>query len=106
MERRKLADLIAFDAGRMAKHRLFETDRTMTDVYCLEPGQEQLVHVHEASDKVVVVMAGQVLARVGSEHQEVAQYEAVLAPAGEPHAFKNLGPDPAVLLVFVGPRPR
>jgi quercetin dioxygenase-like cupin family protein len=106
VERRRLADLIEFDPGRMAKHRLFETDRTMTDVYCLEPGQEQLVHVHEASDKVLVVMAGRVLARVGDEYEELAQYEAVLAPAGEAHALKNLGPDPAVLLVFVGPRLR
>ena len=30
--------------------------------------------------------------------------QAVLAPAGAKHALKNLGPDPAVLLVFVGPR--
>ena len=36
---------------------------------------------------------------------EAAQYEAVLTPAGAKHALKNLGPDPAVLLVFVGPRP-
>jgi quercetin dioxygenase-like cupin family protein len=106
MERRKLADLIAFDPARMAKHRLFETDRTLTDLYCLDPGQEQLVHVHEASDKVVVVMAGRVLATVGDDSGEVAQYETVLCPAGEKHAFKNLGPDPAVLLVFLGPRPR
>ena len=106
MERRKLADLIAFDPARMAKHRVFATDRTLTDLYCLDPGQEQLLHVHDGADKVVVVMAGRVLARVGEEHAEAAQYDAVLAPAGAKHAFKNLGPDPAVLLVFLGPRPR
>jgi quercetin dioxygenase-like cupin family protein len=106
VERRRLADLIAFDAQRMGKRRVFESDRTLTDVYCLEPGQEQAPHVHSESDKVVVVMAGRVLAEVGSEHAEAAQYEAVLAPAGVRHGFKNLGPDPAVLLVFVGPRPR
>ena len=39
MERRKLADLIAFDPARMAKHRVFETDRTLTDLYCLDPGR-------------------------------------------------------------------
>jgi quercetin dioxygenase-like cupin family protein len=105
MERRRLSDAIAFDARRMAKHRLFETDRTLTDLYCLDPGQEQLLHVHEESDKVVVVLAGRVLARVDDDTAELDQYEVVLVPAGSKHALKNLGPDPAVLLVFVGPRP-
>jgi mannose-6-phosphate isomerase-like protein (cupin superfamily) len=104
MERRRLAELIAFDGRRMAKHRVFETDRTLTDLYCLDPGQEQLLHVHEGSDKVLVVMAGRVLVRVEDDSAEAAQYEAVLAPAGSRHAVKNLGPDPAVLVVFVAPR--
>jgi hypothetical protein len=78
MERTRLAELIAFDERRLAKHRVFETDRTLTDLYCLD--------------------------RVDDETAEAAQYEAVLAPAGAKHALKNLGPDPAVLLVFVGPR--
>ncbi|HEV8372724.1 MAG TPA: cupin domain-containing protein [Actinomycetota bacterium] len=104
MEWRRLADLIAFDERRLAKHRVFETDRTLTDLYCLDPGQEQLLLVHEGSDKVLLVMAGRVLVRVDEETAEVGQYEAVLAPAGSKHALKNLGPDPAVLVVFVGPR--
>jgi quercetin dioxygenase-like cupin family protein len=105
MERTRLADRIAFDPHRMAKHRVFETDRTLTDLYCLDPGQEQLLHVHDDSDKVLVVLAGRVLVRVDDDSAEAGQYEAVLAAAGSKHALKNLGPDPAVLLVFVGPRP-
>ena len=104
MERTRLADLIAFDERRMAKHRVFETDRTLTDLYCLDPGQEQLLHVHDDADKVLVVMAGRVLATVDGDSAELGQYEALLAPAGSAHALKNLGPEPAVLLVFVGPR--
>jgi mannose-6-phosphate isomerase-like protein (cupin superfamily) len=104
MERTTLAELIAFDERRMAKHRVFETDRTLTDLYCLDPGQEQLLHVHEGSDNVLVVLAGRVLVRVEDDTAEIGQYEAVLAPAGCKHALKNLGPDPAVVLVFVGPR--
>jgi quercetin dioxygenase-like cupin family protein len=104
MERARLAELIAFDERRMAKHRVFETDRTLTDLYCLEPGQEQLLHVHESSDKVLLVLAGRVLVRVDDDSAEAGQYETVLAPAGSKHALKNLGPDPAVLLVVVAPR--
>src|SRR6266508_3792806 len=87
MERRRLADIIAFDPRRMAKHRVFETDRTITDLYCLDPDQQQLL-----------------LVRVEAETAEIGQYEAVLVPAGAKHALKNLGPDPAVLLVFLAPR--
>src|SRR5262245_19985258 len=104
MDRTRLADLIAFHERRMAKHRVFDTDRTLTDLYCLDPGQEQLLHVHEGSDKVLVVLAGRVLVRVDDDTSEAGQYDAVLAPAGSKHALKNLGPEPAVLLVFVGPR--
>ena len=80
MELRRLGDIIAFDERRMLKHRVFETDRTLTDLYCLDPDQEQLLLVHEASDKVLVVMAGRVLVRVEDESAEVAQYETVLVP--------------------------
>jgi mannose-6-phosphate isomerase-like protein (cupin superfamily) len=104
MEVRKLGEIIAFDDRRMRKHRVFETDRTLTDLYCLDPNQEQLLLVHEASDKVVVVMAGRVLVRVEDETAEIAQYETVLVPAGAKHSLKNLGPDPVVLLVFLAPR--
>jgi quercetin dioxygenase-like cupin family protein len=104
MERTRLAELIAFDERRLAKHRVFETDRTLTDLYCLDAGQEQLLHVLEGADKVLVVLAGRVLVRVGDDTAEAAQYEAVLVPAGSKHALKNLGPDPAVMVVFVGPR--
>src|SRR4029450_2975204 len=127
MERTRLAELIAFDERRRAKHRVFETDRTLTDLYCLDPGQEQLLHVHEGSDKVLVVMAGRALGRVDHATGEArpnesvlaaarlrpgpdrdppapGQHEASPAPAASKHPLKNLGPDPAVLLLFVGPR--
>ena len=104
MERTRLAELIAFDERRLAKHRVFETDRTLTDLYCLDPGQEQLLHVHDGSDKVLVVMAGRVLVRVDDDTAEAGQYEAVLAPAGSPHAHQNRGPAPAGRGGVGGPR--
>src|SRR4029450_7449490 len=73
MERTRLAELIAFDERRLAKHRVFEPARPLTDLYCLDPGQEQLLHVHEGSDKVLVVMAGRVLVRVDDDRAEAGQ---------------------------------
>ena len=53
-----LEDLRAFDAGKMCKSNLFETPRFFCDIYCLEPGQTQAPHTHDASDKVYVVLRG------------------------------------------------
>ena len=49
-------------------------------------------------------MAGRVLVRVDDGSAEAGQYEDRARPGRLKHALQNLGPDPAVLLVFVGPR--
>ncbi|MCA1827076.1 MAG: cupin domain-containing protein, partial [Myxococcales bacterium] len=60
-----------FDAGKMQKLNLFETERFFCDVYCLEPGQSQKAHAHAGSDKVYAVLQGTVVARVGGEEREL-----------------------------------
>jgi len=35
-----------FDAAKLQKINLFETERFFLDVYCLEPGQAQTAHAH------------------------------------------------------------
>ena len=45
-----------FDAAKLQKINLFETERFFLDVYCLEPGQAQKAHAHAGSDKVYAVL--------------------------------------------------
>jgi quercetin dioxygenase-like cupin family protein len=94
-----------FDATKMQKLNLFETERFFLDVYCLEPGQSQKTHAHAASDKVYAVLEGAVHARVGPEERELRAGEAVLAPAGSEHGIENRSQARAAVLVLMAPRP-
>jgi quercetin dioxygenase-like cupin family protein len=94
-----------FDAAKMQKIALFESERFFCDVYCLLPGQEQKPHAHEGSDKVYAVLEGAVEVRVGGETRTLSQGEAALAPGGKEHGVANRSAAPAALLVFLAPRP-
>jgi quercetin dioxygenase-like cupin family protein len=101
----KRLDARRFDAAKMQKINLFETARFFCDVYCLEPGQAQKPHKHEAADKVYAVLEGEVEARIGGESALVRAGEAVLAPAGIDHGVQNSSAARAALLVFMAPKP-
>ena len=101
----KRVDVRKFDAAKMQKLNLFETPRFFCDVYCLEPGQAQKPHRHDAADKVYAVLEGEVVVRVGDERATLAAGAAALAPAGIDHGVENEGPARAAVLVFMAPRP-
>ncbi len=94
-----------FDAAKMQKLNLFETERFFCDVYCLEPGQAQKAHRHEGSDKLYAVLEGSVVVQVGGEEQELHQGETALAPAGSEHGIVNRSQARAAVLVFMAPHP-
>jgi quercetin dioxygenase-like cupin family protein len=94
-----------FDAAKMQKLNLFQTERFFCDVYCLEPGQSQKQHAHAGNDKVYAVLEGTVAAQIGSEEREMHVGDAVLVPAGEPHGVVNRSTARAALLVFMAPKP-
>jgi quercetin dioxygenase-like cupin family protein len=94
-----------FDAAKMQKLNLFETERFFCDVYCLEPGQSQKAHAHAGSDKVYAVLEGTVVAQIGGEERELKAGEAVLAEAGSEHGVTNRSDQRAALLVFMAPKP-
>ncbi len=98
-------DVRRFDASKMQKINLFETPRFFCDVYCLEPGQAQKPHRHDAADKVYAVLEGEVLVRIGDDSAVLGAGEAVVAAAGIDHGVENNGSGRAALLVFMAPRP-
>ena len=101
----KKIDVRRFDAEKMQKINLFETPRFFCDVYCLEPGQAQKPHKHDAADKLYAVLEGEVQARVGEERVALKSGEVVLAPAGIDHGLENTSSSRAAVLVFMAPRP-
>jgi len=94
-----------FDPAKMQKQSLFESERMFCDLYCLEPGQVQKAHAHVGSDKVYVVMTGEVLVRVGDEERLLPPGGAAWAGPGEEHALRNASAARATVLVFMAPKP-
>lgn len=94
-----------FDAAKLQKLNLFESERFFLDVYCLEPGQAQKAHAHPGSDKVYAVLEGTVVAQVAGEEREIKAGDAVLAPAGSEHGVVNRSQQRAALLVLMAPKP-
>jgi quercetin dioxygenase-like cupin family protein len=94
-----------FDAAKMQKLNLFETERFFCDVYCLEPGQAQKPHAHEGSDKVYAVLEGTVTVTIDADSQSLKSGDVVLCPAGSSHGVSNNSDSRASLLVFMAPHP-
>lgn len=94
-----------FSAEKMQKVSLFETDRMFSDVYCLEPGQEQKAHAHAGADKIYYVLEGTGRFRVGDEEQDLGPDHIVLAPSDVEHGVRNASPARLTLLVFMAPNP-
>ncbi|MBI3015233.1 MAG: cupin domain-containing protein [Candidatus Tectomicrobia bacterium] len=105
MDHRKVEGLKSFSQEKLNKVALFSSERSMTDLYCVLPGQSQKPHVHEASDKVFYVISGKGTFTIGGEEAVLSPGELTIARPGENHALANRGSEPLLVLVFMAPRP-
>ena len=87
------------------KTTLFQTERLMLGLNCLEPGQTQHVHTHADQDKFYLVLEGEGEFVVGEERQQAGAGVTVWAPAGVEHGVTNPGAARLVLLVGIAPAP-
>lgn len=95
-----LADEADFSPDKLKKIGLCETGRMLFDLYCLEPGQAQKVHVHDDIDKIYLVHSGQVTVQVGEASRVLSVGEAACALAGMAHGVRNHTSEPATVVVF------
>jgi mannose-6-phosphate isomerase-like protein (cupin superfamily) len=105
MEIRTVLDARRFSPEKMQKVNLFATSELFLDVYCLEPGQSQKVHLHEKSSKFYLVLEGHARFHVADETRSLGPGQSVLARAGEKHGVENATSDRLVLLVGMAPPP-
>lgn len=103
MEWAETVTLRRFSPEKAQKVGLFRTERSMTDLHCLLPGQAQKPHIHETSDKIYYVIEGTGRFRIGHEERELSAGAAVLAPASVEHGVENSGSNPLVLIVVIAP---
>lgn len=87
------------------KATLFQSERLMLGLNCLEPGQTQHVHTHADQDKFYLVLEGEGEFVVGEEAQRAGAGVTVWAPAGVDHGVTNRGEARLVLLVGIAPAP-
>jgi quercetin dioxygenase-like cupin family protein len=102
------ADYRAFTGAnpeKFFKSTLFQSERLLLGLNCLEPGQEQHVHTHVGQDKSYFVVEGSGTFRVGDELREAGAGIVVWAPADVPHGVVNSGQSRLVLLVGIAPAP-
>lgn len=101
----RIRDKARFSPDRLTKVPLATTERVQLDLYCVAPGQSQAAHVHEAQDKIYIVLEGAGRFTLGTSQDRLEAGDAVLAPAGVAHGLANEGPAPLLVLVVLSPPP-
>lgn len=98
-----LRDYVVFDLDGAAGRRVLATDVLAVDLICLEPRQAVPARTFATADVVYTVLGG--IAWVVTDETEVtlAALQAVVIPAGVPHAVRNDSADPLILQVLVSP---
>ena len=93
------------DADKFFKSTLFQSDRLLLGLNCLESGQIQKAHSHTDQDKFYFVVEGEGEFVVGEETRKAGPGLTVWAPAGIDHGVTNTGSERLVLLVGIAPAP-
>lgn len=94
-----------FATEKMQKLGLFETQDLFCDVYCLEPGQAQKPHAHDAATKFYYVIEGRASIQIGDERRDLGPGALAWAAPGEVHGVENLSTGRLALLVVMAPNP-
>lgn len=92
-------------AEKPFKHTFFQSERLLTGLNCLAPGQVQALHDHAEQDKFYLVLAGEGLFTVGDERQTCGAGALILAPAGVVHGVENQSAAPLTFLTVIAPFP-
>ena len=98
-----LRDYVDFDLDAAVGRRIFTTDVVAVDLVCLEPGQLIDVRTLSGADAIYTVLGGRVWVVTDEAEVTLEPLQAVVVPAGIPHALRNDGIDPLILQVVVSP---
>jgi quercetin dioxygenase-like cupin family protein len=87
------------------KTTLWQGDQMMVGLNCLEPGQIQPPHTHDAAEKFYFVLEGSGRFTVGDQEIDAGEGALIVAPAGIQHGVTNNGNERLSLLVVMSPPP-
>lgn len=99
------ADHAVYDASRMGKSTIFESERLLVGLNAFEPGQEHRLHAHAGMDKVYSVVEGAGVFLLEGRELSMRAGDLLVAPDGVPHGVRNTGNGRLlVLAILAGPR--
>lgn len=98
-------DHAIYDAGRMGKATLFQSDRLLVGLNAFEPGQEHKLHAHAGMDKVYHVLAGRGVFLLEGREEPMAAGTMLIAPEGVRHGIRNTGAERLLVLAILAPSP-
>jgi mannose-6-phosphate isomerase-like protein (cupin superfamily) len=99
------ADHAVYDATRMGKSTIFESERLLVGLNAFEPGQEHRLHAHAGLDKVYSVVEGTGVFLLDGRELPMKAGDLLVAPEGVPHGVRNTGVGRLlVLAILAGPR--
>ena len=94
-----------YDAERMGKATLFQSDRLLVGLNAFEPGQEHRLHAHAGMDKVYHVLAGSGAFLLAGREEPMTAGMMLLAPEGVMHGIRNTGDERLLVLAILAPSP-
>lgn len=100
-----IRDLVHFSEDEPRRRTLIEGERVWAEVVCLQGAQAVGPLRDDASDGIVLVLAGQVATQVGKGRARMKQWETVEVPAGTELTVRNASEEPSVVLLVVAPPP-
>jgi mannose-6-phosphate isomerase-like protein (cupin superfamily) len=99
------ADFAVYDAAKMGKSALFQSERLLVGLNAFEPGQEHRLHAHEGMDKVYLVLEGSGLFLLAGREEAMTEGAMLVAPSGVPHGIRNTGDGRLLVLAVLAPSP-
>ncbi len=86
-----LSQSVAYQEGSIVSRQVTKTEGGNITLFAFDQGQELSEHT-TPFDALVQVLDGKVEIRISGKPFTLEKDEAILMPAGEPHALKALGP--------------
>jgi len=91
----------AYDAARMGKSTIFQSERLLVGLNAFEPGQEHRLHAHAGLDKVYSVVEGEGVFLLQDRELPMRAGDLLVAPEGVPHGVRNTGASRLLVLAIL-----
>ena len=99
-------DHAVFNADKMGKSTIFESDRVMVGLNSFNPGQEHKLHAHAGMDKIYHVLEGSGVFILEDREIKMEAGIMLVAPEGVKHGIRNTGSERLVVLAVLAPGPK